>query len=191
MQKSSTVAVHIRVSPLRMARVAMVAMVAAIVVLAPRGVRAQSYLAPLVTPPSSVGSCQPTHAVMESRPDTARFIGHRLVIRGARPGERRQITVFINARHAMLYDDVTLMMARQFTGVTRDVLASVDTLGQVRGRRVVGESSFPNDAVAPHDTAALRRLKPQGMTGSSQAPLNAVEQTRVRQMAAWLLERCP
>lgn len=164
------------------------------VVFAPGILSAQSYFAPLVTPPASAGTCMSVRPVRPIRGDTGVESGRHLVMKSMPPGDTRDIIVYSQRGRPVFYNDMTSVLLRPGASVGGNVLARIDSVGTVRGLRWRDSIAYPDSVITMHpDTASLRRLlasRPRE-TGVTRAPLTAAEEVRVRAMAAWLLRRCP
>lgn len=163
------------------------------VAFAPGVLSAQSYFTPLVTPPASAGTCMPVRPVHPTRGDTALVSGRHLVMKSAPPGDTRDVIVYAQHGRPVFYNDMTSVMTRPGTSVGGNVLAVIDSVGNVRGWRHHDTIAYPDSVITMRpDTASLRRLLASHaqVKGATRAPLTAAEQVRVREMAGWLLRRC-
>lgn len=163
-------------------------LVAAPLVFVPAAVHAQSYFTPLVTPPSSVGTCMPVRKAARDSTMTE----HRLVIMSTPPGSSRYILLATGRSGAFAYSDMTHSTLSLTTARGGDVVAFRDSIGHMRGWRHRSATVLPESAVRP-DTASLHHLREQiaAHSRATRTPLSAAEQTRVREMAEWMLRRCP
>lgn len=161
--------------------------------LAPISAQAQSYFAPLATPPASVGTCRP-FAARPSRTGDVQTVERRLVIMSTPPGESRDVMV-ATGRGRAVYSDMTFAQATMTRSTNGRVFAVVDSLGRVRGYLSQGEITLPPSvAHLRHDSTAIRylqHLRDSMRSSGTRTPLSGADQARVRSMIAWMQKRCP
>jgi hypothetical protein len=150
-----------------------------------------SYFAVLSTPPVKVGTCRPMPP--PKRPEYANYQGRRLVIKSTPPGRSREMTLIGDPRgRTAVYSEMTSAASGLLTDTSFDVIAFVDTVRGVSGYQTRTITTVPESLFRRRfDSTTLRTMREQSKTDRSRHALNADEQRRVRDLAAFLRKRCP
>jgi hypothetical protein len=158
----------------------------------PSSVAAQgsAYFKLLSIPPSTVGSCASTRPQRTAADQVA--AQYKLVMTGQAPNRRREITVFADTSgRAIRYAEMTDMATGVLSSAGEGVIANIDTAGRVAGFRIRNTVRSADTLAAPFDTAALRKANPRAIVKSSNAPLDAASQRKVKELVAFVRKRCP
>ena len=155
--------------------------------------QAPTHFATLSVPPPSVGTCMPARAPAAAAPNAETLQGRRLVMTARAPRARREITVYLDARGQLRrYHETVSRGTGAASSVGEAIIAGVAGSGPMRGfslRTNVAMDPLPR-GVRP-TAAALEAMRERARTERSRVPLSGTELARVREVAAWLVTRCP
>lgn len=152
--------------------------------------QAPAYFKVLSIPPSTVGSCASMRPQRNAGDQVA--IQYKLVMTGQAPNRRREITVFADTSgRAIRYAEMTDMATGVLSSAGEGIIANIDAAGRVAGFRIRNTVRSADTLAAPFDSAALKKGKPRAVVKSSNEPLDAASQRKVKQLVAFVRKRCP
>jgi hypothetical protein len=152
--------------------------------------QAPAYFKALSIPPSTVGSCASMRPQRNAGDPVA--AQYKLVMTGQAPNRRREITVFADTSgRAIRYAEMTDMATGVLSSAGDGIIANIDAAGRVAGFRIHNTVRSADTVAAPFDTAALRKTKPRAVVKSSNEPLDAASQRKVKALVAFVRKRCP
>ena len=149
-----------------------------------------AYFTVLSIPPSTVGSCASMRPQRNAGDQVA--AQYKLIMTGQAPNRRREITVFADTSgRAIRYAEMSDMATGVLSSAGEGIIANIDTKGRVAGFRIRNTVRSADTVAAPFDTAALRKAKPRAVVKSSNEPLDAASQRKVKALVAFVRKRCP
>ncbi len=151
-----------------------------------------SYIATLVLPPPSAGTCVPVTTTTGRDRAKAPMRGHSLVMTTVEPDGRREMIAFTDsAGRVRSYVEMVMRMSGPTSSVGETVIAMVTPDNRVTGtlRRQTMAMTLP--ASGRIDTTAMRVMGERARITRARTGLSAPQQAQVRALAAWLVQRCP
>ena len=138
----------------------------------------------LAMPAVDVGTCMPIPG------DTSSQRGRRLVMKSIPSGRQREMTVMLGIGNGMIaYYENAFGMNGTHAGAGTSVNAILDSSGVFFGQRTETAVAYP-DSIVPTDAASLRAMMKQASTSVSTRALDDAEESKVRDLAAFVRKRC-
>ena len=156
----------------------------------PLAAQAPAYFKVLAIPPAAVGTCASMRPQRNAGDQVA--AQYRLVMTGQSPNRRREITVFADTSgRAIRYAEMSDIATGVLSSAGEGIIANIDPTGRVAGFRIHNTVRSADTVAAPFDTATLRKTKPRAVVKSSNEPLDAASQRKVKALVAFVRKRCP
>lgn len=156
----------------------------------PLAAQAPAYFKVLTIPPNTAGTCASMRPQRNAGDQVA--AQYKLVMTGQAPNRRREITVFADTSgRAIRYAEMSDMATGALSSAGEGIIANIDPAGRVAGFRIHNTVRSADTVAAPFDTAALRKTKPRAVVKSSNEPLDAASQRKVKALVAFVRKRCP